>query len=109
MRLSELMEIPEADRKDIARLEKLRRLNSSSSLKNDDIYRLLYRPGLYHVAYQKLKSKPGNMTPGSDSETLDGYSQKLIIRTISQLQDESYQPKPVRASYIPKANGRCES
>lgn len=106
MELSEFMEISEEDRKDIARLEKLRKLNANPSWKNDDIYRLLYRPGLYHIAYQKLKAKPGNMTPGSDSETLDGYSQKLIMQTINQLRDESYQPKPVRASYIPKPSGK---
>ncbi len=49
---------------------------------NQRLYRLLYNPTIHIMAYERLKSKPGNMTPGSDGKTLDGYSlgdiQKLI-------------------------------
>jgi group II intron reverse transcriptase/maturase len=107
MRLKEILKnVPQEDLKDIERLEVLRKLNANREWKNTDVYRYLYKRGLYHVAYQRLKSKPGNMTPGADPETLDGYSLKLIEKTIDQLRDESYQPKPVRASFIPKANGK---
>jgi hypothetical protein len=40
---------------------------------NRGLYRLLYNPSLYVKAYQRLKSKPGNMTPGADGHTLDGF------------------------------------
>jgi len=106
MRLKELAEIPEEDLKDLKQLATLRKLNANPSWRNTDIYRLLYRRGLHIVAYQSIRSKPGNMTSGADAATLDGYSLKEIDRTISQLRDESYQPKPVRMSFIPKANGK---
>ena len=41
---------------------------------NRDLYRLLYNPTLHLLAYERLKSKPGNMTPGVDGQTLDGFS-----------------------------------
>jgi len=37
-------------------------------------YKQLFEMDLYKNAYQSLKSKPGNMTPGVDKETLDGIS-----------------------------------
>jgi len=106
-RWAELLEVPTEDLKDLERLETLRKLNANQSWRNTDVYRAyLYKEGLYHVAYQRLKSKPGNMTTGAELETLDGYSLKLIHKTISELKNETYQPKPVRASYIPKKNGK---
>jgi group II intron reverse transcriptase/maturase len=69
---------------------------------NTDLYRLLYNPTLHILAYERLKSKPGNMTPGADGETLDGYSMKDIQDTIDVLRTERYQPTPVRRVYIPK-------
>ena len=45
---------------------------------NRGLYRLLYNPSLYVKAYQRLKSKPGNMTPGADGQTLDGFSLEAI-------------------------------
>jgi group II intron reverse transcriptase/maturase len=54
------------------------------------------------MAYERLKSKPGNMTPGTDGKTLDGYSLGEIKKTIGQLRTEQYWPTPVRRVYIPK-------
>jgi group II intron reverse transcriptase/maturase len=54
------------------------------------------------MAYERLKSKPGNMTPGTDGKTLDGYSLGEIKKTIGQLRTEQYWPTPVRRIYIPK-------
>jgi hypothetical protein len=34
----------------------------------------MYKEDLYVVAYERIKSKPGNMTSGTDGETLDGFS-----------------------------------
>ena len=69
---------------------------------NTDLYRLLYNPTLHILAYERLKSKPGNMTPGADGETLDGYSMNDIQNTIEVLRTEQYRPTPVRRVYIPK-------
>lgn len=73
---------------------------------NKGLYRLLYNPTLHILAYERLKSKPGNMTPGVDGETLDGYSMESIQEQIELLKAEQYQPTPVRRSFIPKANGK---
>ena len=37
-------------------------------------YKQLFDIEIYKSAYQLLKSKPGNMTPGADKETLDNIS-----------------------------------
>jgi len=34
----------------------------------------MFNVRMYEVAYQKLKSNPGNMTPGINPITLDGIS-----------------------------------
>jgi len=57
-------------------------------------------------AYETIKHKSGNMVPGSDGETLDGISIQWFERTADNLTKESYQPKPSRRVYIPKANGK---
>lgn len=35
---------------------------------------------LYKNAYDAIKSNPGNMTPGTDKQTLDGLSIKKLIK-----------------------------
>lgn len=72
---------------------------------NRGLYRLLRDQTLHVLAYERLKSKPGNMTRGTNGETLDGYSMAIIQKQIDQLRTEQYQPKPVRRVYIPKQKG----
>src|SRR5262249_57773485 len=48
----------------------------------------------------------GNMTPGTDGMTLDGWSLTTIRAIIQEMQTEQFQFKPVRTVYIPKANGK---
>ena len=69
---------------------------------NRGLYRLLYNPTLHIMAYERLKSKPGNMTPGTDGKTLDGYSMEDIQKLVDLLRSEQYWPTPVRRVYIPK-------
>jgi nicotine oxidoreductase len=88
------------------RLEYLRQANSNRSWINHDLYRLLYKPDLYILAYERLKSKPGNMTPGTDGKTLDGYSLDQIHALIEELRTEQFHFHPVRTTFIPKANGK---
>jgi group II intron reverse transcriptase/maturase len=73
---------------------------------NRGIYRLLFNPSLYVLAYERLKSKPGNMTRGTDDRTLDGFSLETIQEYIALLRTEQYRPHPVRRTYLPKGNGR---
>src|SRR5207237_8652917 len=92
--------------KTIARLERLQQLNSNRQWINHDLYRLMYQEDLYIIAYERIKSKPGNMTPGTDEETLDGFSLETIRGIIHEMKTEQFQFKPVRTTFIPKANGK---
>lgn len=71
----------------------------------DKVYRIMFDRNLYEIAYKKLKSKPGNMTPGFTPTTLDGMSSEVIDGIISKLRDESFQFSPARKVDIPKASG----
>lgn len=87
------------------RLVSLKALNlKNPQAVNKDLYRLLLKEDLLIVSYNSIKSKPGNMTPGSDNITLDGFSGKIVQDIISELRNQSYQFKPVKRIYIPKGN-----
>jgi retron-type reverse transcriptase len=90
----------------LQRLEAIRKLNARSEWVNSDLYRLLFKPELYILAYERIKSKPGNMTPGTDDGTIDGFGTGEIQALIEEMRTERYQPKPVRTAYIPKSNGK---
>jgi group II intron reverse transcriptase/maturase len=70
------------------------------------LYRQLFNPQLYLLAYGRLYSNAGAMTPGPDSETVDGMSVGKIGRIIIALRQERYRFKPARRAYIPKKNGK---
>jgi len=90
----------------IERLEVIRQLNARSGWINRSLYRLMFSPDMYILAYERIKSEPGNMTPGTDKETLDGFSMDEINRIVQEMRTEQYQCKPVRRTYIPKSNGK---
>jgi group II intron reverse transcriptase/maturase len=70
------------------------------------LYRNLYNPEFYLLAYQKIQAKQGNMTAGTDGKTIDGMGMKRIEAIIIKMKNFSYQPNPARRTYIPKANGK---
>lgn len=70
------------------------------------LYNLMYKEDIYVMAYEKIKSKPGNMTAGPDGTTLDGLSVDWIEKTIEQMKTMQYKFSPARATKIPKANGK---
>jgi group II intron reverse transcriptase/maturase len=70
------------------------------------IYRLLYNRELYIAAYSKLYPNPGNLTPGTTSETIDGMSLEKIDKLIAEVSQERFRWTPVRRHYIPKGNGK---
>jgi retron-type reverse transcriptase len=59
--------------------------------------------------YDRIKSKPGNMTIGSDYYTLDGMSKPIIENISKNLRDDSFQFKPARRVMIPKKNGKSRA
>ena len=68
------------------------------------LYRNLYNPEMYLLAYQKIASSEGSMTAGTDGNTLDGMSMARVNRIIASLKDHSYQPQPAKRKYIAKKN-----
>jgi len=72
----------------------------------DEIYRQLFNPSLYLLAYGRIYSNKGAMTPGATSETADGMSMGKIGRIIDAIRHERYRFSPARRFYIPKKNGK---
>lgn len=68
------------------------------------LYRNLYNPGFYLLAYKNIYANSGSMTPGVDGITVDGMSSQRIEKLIESLKDRSYQPNPARRTYIAKKN-----
>jgi group II intron reverse transcriptase/maturase len=72
----------------------------------DRLYRNLFNPDFYLLAYNNIYANEGNMTAGIDSETIDGFNINKVEALIAMLRQETYRPKPVRRAYIPKKNGK---
>jgi group II intron reverse transcriptase/maturase len=70
------------------------------------LYRQLFNPQLYLLAYGRIYANHGAMTPGADGETADGMSLAGIGRIIGALRHERYRFQPVKRVYIPKKNGK---
>lgn len=75
-------------------------------VKFDQLFPKLYNFELWLLAYQIIAPKTGNLTPGVDGKTVDGFKLKLIEQTIADLKASRYRPKPVRRIYLPKPNGQ---
>lgn len=70
-----------------------------------NLHKMLCDTEILAIAYEKLKSKPGQMTPGVNPETLDGMSLEVLADIAERLRNESFQFKPARRANIPKASG----
>lgn len=86
--------------------EILARISKNSLANKEEIftklYRYLLRPDLYFLAYSHLYANNGAATKGANNDTADGYSEVKIANIIKSLSDETYQPTPVRRTYISK-------
>ena len=92
--------------KTLQRLERLRQLNTDRNWINSTLYRLMYKEDRYILADERIKSAPGNMTPGTDGKTIDGISMRMIQNIREEMRTEQFQFKPVRTVYLPKPNGK---
>lgn len=54
------------------------------------------------LAYETIKSNPGNMTPGLNPETLDGIDRKYLERIQAKLKAGKFDFSPARRVNIPK-------
>ncbi|MGW4095130.1 reverse transcriptase/maturase family protein, partial [Nocardia sp. NPDC004750] len=72
----------------------------------EQLYRQLFNKELFLLAYGRIYSNEGAMTPGVTGETVDGMSLAKIEAITDALRRESYRWSPARRVYIPKKNGR---
>jgi group II intron reverse transcriptase/maturase len=72
----------------------------------DELYRQMFNKSLYLLAYGRIYSNQGAMTPGACDETADGMSEAKIDQIIAAVRGERYRFAPVRRVYIPKKNGK---
>jgi group II intron reverse transcriptase/maturase len=70
------------------------------------LYRNLFNKDFFLRAYATIYAKEGNMTPGTDEKTIDGFGYHLIEELIEQLKTERYYPNPTRRAYIPKKRSK---
>jgi retron-type reverse transcriptase len=71
-----------------------------------ELYRQLFNPQLYLLAYGRIYSNQGAMTPGVTQETADGMSMGKIDAIIEAMRGERYRFSPVKRIYIPKKDGK---
>lgn len=86
-------------------LKNLQQKSCEKTYQYKRLYRNLYNPAFFLLAYQNIYAGLGNMTPGVDGLTLDGMGMERIQQTIDRLKDFSYKPTPARRQYIPKKSG----
>src|SRR5947199_965039 len=72
----------------------------------EELYRQLFNPQLYLLAYGRSYANHGAMTPGTTQETVDGMPQTTISRIIAAMRHERYRVAPARRVHIPKKNGK---
>nr|YP_010555452.1 group II intron reverse transcriptase/maturase [Ramaria cf. rubripermanens]UYR22200.1 group II intron reverse transcriptase/maturase [Ramaria cf. rubripermanens] len=70
-----------------------------------NLYKLMCNIDILKLAYEKLKSKPGQMTPVINPETLDGISLLALEPIIDTLKSETFQFKAGRRIKVPKSSG----
>ena len=93
-------------RKPIDVLNNLQHKATQEGYKFQRLYRNLCNPEFYLLAYRKIATAQGSMTPGADGKTLDNMSMERINSIIGRLKNHSYQPNPARRTYIAKKNSR---
>jgi retron-type reverse transcriptase len=91
-------------------IEILARISKNSKENKEEnftrLYRYMLRPDLYFAAYKNLYANNGAATKGVNNDTADGFSEAKIAKIIKELADETFQPMPVRRTYIAKKNDR---
>jgi group II intron reverse transcriptase/maturase len=92
--------------RDAATVLEIIRERGRKGLPLERVYRCLFNPDLFLLAYGKLYRNAGAMTPGTTRETVDGMSLDKIETVITVLRQERYRWTPVRRTYIDKKGTR---
>jgi retron-type reverse transcriptase len=70
------------------------------------LYRQMFNVQLYLLAYGRIYSNQGAMSPGVTAETADGMTLGKIGAIIEAMRHERYRFSPVKRAWIPKKNGK---
>lgn len=92
----------------LKKLDQLTQENAANpKLVNKNIIDLVYNMDILIAAYGKIKSRPGNMTPGADrgKETLDGISMEWLNATAETIRTGEFKFNPSRRIEITKPQG----
>lgn len=94
----------------LKKLEELTISNSKNSKKkeaiiNKNIISILKDKDILMLAYSNIKSKPGNMTSGVGTETLDGINNIWFDNISKDIGTGQFKFTPARRIQIPKAKG----
>jgi retron-type reverse transcriptase len=70
----------------------------------DSLYKLMYNPRLYEIAYNNLKSTAKNRSPGINPTSLVGFSSDNIAKIIESLKNKTFNFNPGKRIKIPKTS-----
>lgn len=93
-------------RNPIAVLKSLTEKSKTVNYKFQRLYRNLYNPEFYWLAYKNIYANQGSMTAGVDGSTMDNMSDSRIEKIICSLKSGGYKPNPARRTYIAKKNSK---
>jgi len=74
-----------------------------------NLYSLMHWEYWIDCAAQAVLARPGSSTAGIDGTTRDNFKKNYeneILKLVESLKDKTYEPQPVRRTYIPKSNGK---
>ena len=74
-----------------------------------NLYSLLHWDYWIECAAAAVLARPGSSTAGVDGKTRDAFLadyDNQIATILREMKSKTYQPQPVRRTYIPKSDGR---
>lgn len=96
----------EVNSKGLLQLDQLTKNNlNNNNFINYNILKLISDIDILKIAYSEIKSNPGNMTKGTNNETLDGISEKYLVKLSQDLATGKFKFSPTRRVLIPKDKG----
>ena len=75
----------------------------------NELYRQMFNPELYLVAYGRIYSNKGAMTPGITAETADGMSLGKIHKHHRAMRHERYRFSPVKRVMHPEKEREAQA
>lgn len=83
-------------------LRSLEKNANKQDYKYRNLYKNLYNPEFYWLAYNRIAHSQGSMTAGVDGKNLDDMSAERINALVEKVKNQQYIPNPARREYIAK-------